>query len=144
MSPRASVAVGFLVAAALCGALWIAYRAGHTNGIQDCQHAQAEQDKIDREHRDEQLRQAKQVQDGLTDKVQELERELAARKPEKEIIYQTITKEVTKYAQSNTAGRCQPDADFVRIWNAAKDGRDPEATGAGQRGNAEAVPSAKR
>lgn len=142
MIPRASIAIGLLVAAALCGSLWIAYSAGHSNGVQDCQLAQAKQDKIDQQHRDEQIRQAEQVQDGLADKVQELERELAERKPEKEIVYQTITKEVIKYAQNNVTGRCQPDADFVRIWNAAKDGRNPAATGAGQRGNAEAVPSA--
>lgn len=144
MSPRATIAVGLLVAAAFCGALLLAYNAGHDHGVDQCQLAQVKQDKIDQQHRAEQLRQAQQVQDDLTDKVHELERELAERQPEKEIVYQTITKEVIKYAQNNVAGSCQPDADFVRIWNAAKDGRDPAATGTGQRGNAAAVPDAKR
>lgn len=140
MSPRGSLIVGLLVAAALCGALWIAYSAGHGHGVQQCQLAQAQQDDIDRKHRDQKLTEARHVQDQLVDKVSELERQLAEQKPEKEIIYQTITKEVTKYAQSPAHRGCVADADFVRIWNAAKDGRDPTATGTGERGNAPAVP----
>jgi uncharacterized protein HemX len=142
MSPRASLIVGLLVAAALCGALWLAYSAGHDHGMQQCQLAQAKQDKIDRDDHDQKLRDAQTVQDDLTDKVQQLERDLAERQPEKEIIYQTITKEVTKYAQSPANRGCVADADFVRIWNAAKDGRDPTATGTGERGNAQDVPDA--
>lgn len=144
MTPRATIAVGLLVAAAFCGSLWIAYSAGHGHGVEQCQLAQAKRYQLEQADRDQKLRDAQAVQDDLTEKVSQLERELAERKPEKEIIYQTITKEVTKYAQSNSAGRCQPDADFVRVWNAAKDGRDPAATGAGERGNAQAVSDAKR
>lgn len=32
--------------------------------------------------------------------------------------YKTITREVIRYAKSDS-GRCQPDAEFVRLWNAA-------------------------
>lgn len=144
MSPRATIAAGLLVAAAFCGSLWIAYSAGHGHGVEQCQLAEAKRDRLEQADRDQKLLEAKLVQDDLTDKVQQLEKRLADQKPEKEIIYQTITKEVTKYAQSNSAGRCQPDADFVRVWNAAKDGRDPTATSAGQRGNTPSVPDAKR
>lgn len=144
MSPRATIAVGLLVAAAFCGSLWIAYSAGHNHGVDQCQLAQAKQDRLEQADRDKKLLEANQVQDDLTDKVQQLEKQLADQKPEKEIIYQTITKEVTKYAQSHSAGRCQPDADFVRVWNAAKDGRDPTTVGTGQRGNTPSVSDAKR
>lgn len=142
MSPRATIAVGLLTAAAFCGALWIAYSAGHGHGVEQCQLAQAKQDKIDKADRDKKLLEANKVQDDLTDKVKQLEQELAERKPEKEIIYQTITKEVTKYAQSPANSGCVADPDFVRIWNAAKDGRDPTTARTGKRGNAKALPDA--
>lgn len=142
MSPRATIAVGLLVAAAFCGSLWIAYSAGHGHGVEQCQLAQAKQDRLEQADRDQKLLEANQVQDDLTDKVQQLEKQLADQKPEKEIIYQTITKEVTKYAQSPANSGCVADPDFVRIWNAAKDGRDPTTARTGKRGNAQAVPDA--
>jgi len=138
------IAVGIATTIALCTALWIAYSAGHDHGVQQCQLERSRQYEIDVQQRDEQIRAAQHQQDRLTIDVQRLERELAERQSEKEIIYQTITKEVIKYAQDSPAARCQPDADFVRLWNAAKDGRDPTASGAGKRGNAQPLQDTKR
>lgn len=144
MNPRAPLALGLLVAAGYCGSLWVAYDAGHDHGMQECQLEQAKKDRIEQADRNLKLQQAQQAQDQLASQVQQLERELADRKPEKEIVYQTITKEVTKYAQTPAGVGCAADPDFVRIWNAAKDGRDPTTTGTGERGNSPAVPDAKR
>lgn len=138
------IAVGLVTAAALCAALWVAYSTGHDHGVQQCQLALAKVEKAKAEIRETKLADAKLVQDQLASHVQQLERELAERQPEKEVIYQTITKEVVKYAQSSPAGRCQPDADFVRVWNAAKDNRDPTGAGTGERGNTKPLPGDSR
>jgi hypothetical protein len=144
MSARLSLVVGLMMAGALSLALWIAFDAGKDAGRDATLTEVAQRDALLRVEYDSATRLAHIAQQELTAKVQKLERELAEQKPETEIIYQTITKEVVKYAQSPANTGCIADPDFVRLWNSAKDGRDPAPTSPGERGDTSAMPTTRR
>lgn len=116
-----------VVVGVVLGALWWVYNEGKTVGRADAAQECREAREADRKQHEAALADAKSRYADQVKRAEAEAWEYWQGKQEREVVTETIEKEVIKYVEreSNNDNACQLDADFLRIWNAANQNRDP-------------------
>ena len=104
---------------AVLGVICAAYSKGYSSGLNEANAACFEREEAAREKYEAALQTERDAQAGREAAAISQARKFWEDSQEQEVITETIEKEVIKYVTRYRDSKCQLDADFLRIWNAA-------------------------